>query len=453
MSDTSIPSPKKTLLLVDGSSYLYRAFFAGGDTMSATMPDGTVQKTGAIRIVINMLQKLRKDQPADYAACVFDAKGPTFRDAIYPEYKGHRSPMPDDLRTQIAPIHEVVRLMGWTVLDVPGVEADDVIGTLAVTAARQGIEVVVSSGDKDLAQLVDEHITIIDTMNGRRRDLAGVQEEFGVPARLMVDYQALVGDAVDNVPGVPKVGPKTAAKWLQEYGSLDAIVANADKIGGAVGENLRKSLDWLPTGRALLTVKTDCELDGYMPGLPRLDSIAPGPMQNAELKAFCEKYGFKGLAQAIGGAAEPEPAKARAKKADAPNPNEPGLFDEPETSDGSATPEVISTLAYDTVLTWDAFDAWLAKIEEAELVALDTETTSLDEMRAEIVGLSFSVTPGEAAYIPLAHRYPDAPEQLPREEVLSRLKPWLENGQRAKLGQHVKYDRHVFANHGIEVLG
>ncbi len=453
MSDTSIPSPKKTLLLVDGSSYLYRAFFAGGDTMSATMPDGTVQKTGAIRIVINMLQKLRKDQPADYAACVFDAKGPTFRDAIYPEYKGHRSPMPDDLRTQIAPIHEVVRLMGWTVLDVPGVEADDVIGTLAVTAARQGIEVVVSSGDKDLAQLVDEHITIIDTMNGRRRDLAGVQEEFGVPARLMVDYQALVGDAVDNVPGVPKVGPKTAAKWLQEYGSLDAIVANADKIGGAVGENLRKSLDWLPTGRALLTVKTDCDLDGYMPGLPLLDSIAPGPMQNAELKVFYEKYGFKGLAQALGGVAEPEPAKARAKKADSANLNEPGLFDDPEVSGDPATPEVISMLAYDTVLTWDAFDAWLAKIEEAELVALDTETTSLDEMRAEIVGLSFSVTPGEAAYIPLAHRYPDAPEQLPREEVLARLKPWLENGQRAKLGQHVKYDRHVFANHGIEVQG
>ncbi len=452
MSDAPTPPSKKTLLLVDGSSYLYRAFHAMPD-LRAVPGDPHSTPTGAIRGMINMLQKLRKDVHADYAACVFDARGPTFRDAIYAEYKGHRSPMPDDLRTQIEPIHEVVRLMGWKVLDVPGVEADDVIGTLAVTAARQGIEVVVSSGDKDLAQLVDEHITIIDTMNGRRRDLAGVQEEFGVPARLMVDYQTLVGDAVDNVPGVPKVGPKTAAKWLQEYGSLDAIVANADKIGGAVGENLRQSLDWLPTGRALLTVKTDCDLDAYMPGLPLLDSIVPGEMQNVELKVFFEKYGFKGLAQAIGGAAEAEPVKARAKNSDSTNRNEPGLFDEPVTPDESPTPAVISTLAYDTVVTWDAFDAWLEKIAAAELVALDTETTSLDEMRAEIVGLSFSVTPGEAAYIPLAHRYPDAPAQLPREEVLARLKPWLEDRSRHKLGQHVKYDRHVFANHGIEVQG
>ncbi len=203
---------KKTLLLVDGSSYLYRAFFAGGDNLSTTLPDGTVQKTGAIRIMVNMMQKLRKDHPAIFGACVFDAKGPTFRDAIYPKYKAQRSPMPDDLRTQIVPIHEVVRLLGWKVLDVPGVEADDVIGTLAVIAARQGIEVIVSSGDKDLAQLVNEHITIIDTMNERKRDLAGVEAEFGVPAHLMVDYQTLVGDAVDSVPGVPKVGPKTAAK-------------------------------------------------------------------------------------------------------------------------------------------------------------------------------------------------------------------------------------------------
>jgi DNA polymerase-1 len=455
MSDTSNPTSKKTLLLVDGSSYLYRAFHAMPDLRAVPGDPGSAP-TGAIRGMINMLQKLRKDVQADYAACVFDAKGPTFRDTIYPEYKGQRSPMPDDLRTQIAPIHEVVRLMGWKVLDVPGVEADDVIGTLAVVAARQGIEVVVSSGDKDLAQLVDEHITIIDTMNGKRRDLAGVESEFGVPPRLMVDYQTLVGDAVDNVPGVSKVGPKTAVKWLLEYGSLDAIVAHADKITGAVGENLRKALDWLPTGRQLLTIKTDCELDGYVQGLPLLDSIAPGPMQNTELKAFYEKYGFKGLAQALGGAVEPEVVKPRAKvKSDSSNVNEPGLFDESETLDESATPagSSASNLAYDTILTWESFDIWLAKIQAAELVALDTETTSLDEMRAEIVGISFSVTPGEAAYIPLAHRYPDAPEQLPRDEVLARMKPWLEDASRHKLGQHVKYDRHVFANHGIEVQG
>jgi DNA polymerase-1 len=442
----------KTLLLVDGSSYLYRAFFAGGDSMSTTLPDGTVQKTGAIRIVINMMQKLRKDYPATFGACVFDAKGPTFRDAIYPEYKGHRAPMPDDLRAQIPAIHEVVRLMGWPVLDVPGVEADDVIGTLAVAAARQGIEVIVSSGDKDLAQLVNEHITIIDTMNDRRRDLAGVEAEFGVPARLMVDFQTLVGDAVDNVPGVPKVGPKTAAKWLQTYGSLDAVVANADKITGAVGDNLRKSLTWLPTGRQLLTIKTDCDLNGWVPDLPAMDSIAVGAQDTGALKVFYEKYGFKGLAKALGGdtAVSSESVATKAIK----RSSEPGLFDEPEEPTTPAASRATSlALAYETVLTWKAFDAWLAKICAADLVALDTETTSLDEMRAEIVGISFSVTPGEAAYIPLTHDYPDAPAQLPRDEVLARLKPWLEDGTRKKLGQHVKYDRHVFANHGIEVRG
>jgi len=441
---------KKTLLLVDGSSYLYRAFFAGGDNLSTTLPDGTVQKTGAIRIMVNMMQKLRKDHPAIFGACVFDAKGPTFRDAIYPKYKAQRSPMPDDLRTQIVPIHEVVRLLGWKVLDVPGVEADDVIGTLAVIAARQGIEVIVSSGDKDLAQLVNEHITIIDTMNERKRDLAGVEAEFGVPAHLMVDYQTLVGDAVDNVPGVPKVGPKTAAKWLQTYGSLDAVVANADKITGAVGENLRGSLAWLPTGRQLLTIKTDCDLNGWVPDLPALDSIAFGEQDTVALKAFYEQYGFKGLAKALGGDAAASPDAVVPKMAK--RSSEPGLFDE---SEEPATPAAarISTIAYDTVLTWDAFDTWLARVNSAELVALDTETTSLDEMRAEIVGISFSVTPGEAAYIPLTHDYPGAPAQLPRDEVLARLKPWLEDGARKKLGQHVKYDRHVFANHGIEVQG
>jgi DNA polymerase-1 len=361
--------------------------------------------------------------------------------------------MPDDLRAQIEPIHEVVRLMGWRVLDVPGVEADDVIGTLAVTAARQGIEVIVSSGDKDLAQLVDEHITIIDTMNGKRRDLAGVEAEFGVPPRLMIDFQTLVGDVIDNVPGVPKVGPKTAAKWLQQYGSLDAVVANADDIKGVVGENLKKSLGWLPMGRQLLTIKTDCDLNGWVPELPALDSIATGEMDTGALAIFYEKYGFKGLVRALG-AHQPTPVTAPKNilsKTAAALRREPDLFDEP------AAPVVVAPRAtgqvYDTVLTWDDFERWFAKIQAADLVALDTETTSLAEMRAEIVGLSFSVTPGEAAYIPLAHTYPDAPAQLPRDEVLARLKPWLENASRPKLGQHVKYDRHVFANHGIEVQG
>ncbi|UUZ67455.1 hypothetical protein LP416_22590 [Polaromonas sp. P2-4] len=299
---------KKTLLLVDGSSYLYRAFHAMPD-LRVVPGDPTSAATGAIRGMINMMQSLRKEVRADYAACVFDAKGPTFRDTLYPEYKANRSPMPDDLRSQIAPIHEVVRLLGWKVLDVPGVEADDVIGTLAVTAARQGIEVIVSSGDKDLSQLVNEHITIIDTMNGKKRDVAGVTAEFGVPPSLMVDYQTLVGDAVDNVPGVEKVGPKTAAKWLQEYGSLDALVARAGEIKGVAGENLRKAVDWLPKGRELLTIKTDCELDAYMDGLPAMDSIAIGDQQMEALAAFYEQYGFKGLVRALGGnAVQAQPA-------------------------------------------------------------------------------------------------------------------------------------------------
>jgi DNA polymerase I len=433
---------KKKLLLVDGSSYLYRAFFAGGETMSITLADGTVQKTGAIRIMINMINSLHKEYPSDYVACVFDAKGPTFRDAIYPEYKAHRDPMPDDLRSQITPIHEVVRLLGWTVLDVPGVEADDVIGTLAATAARQGIEVIVSSGDKDLAQLVDEHITIIDTMNGKRRDLAGVQEEFGVPASLMLDYQTLVGDTVDNVPGVAKVGPKTAVKWLQQYGSLQGVVDNAANIGGVVGENLRKALDWLPTGRSLLTIKTDCDLQDWLPGLPAMESIAAYAQDTAALASFYEKYGFKGLAKSLG-------SQATSRRQPTASP---GLFDEPDAPAAPAA-STVSTVDYDTILTWEAFDAWLSKLQVAPLTALDTETTSLDEMRAEIVGISFSVEPGKAAYIPVAHNYPGAPDQLPRDEVLARLKSWLEDPKALKLGQHIKYDRHVFANHGVEVQG
>ena len=450
---------KKTLLLVDGSSYLYRAFHAMPD-LRANPGDPASPATGAIRGMVNMMQKLRKDVRADFAACVFDAKGPTFRDALYPDYKAQRSPMPDDLRSQVEPIHEVVRLLGWKVLDVPGVEADDVIGTLACLASSQGIEVIISSGDKDLSQLVDENITVIDTMNDRRRDVAGVEAEFGVPPRLMIDYQALVGDAVDNVPGVPKVGPKTAVKWLLEYGSLDALVARAGEIKGVVGENLRQSLDWLPKGRELLTIKKDCELDGYIAGLPALDEIAMGAQQTEALKAFYEQYGFKGLVRQIDTEsmpaelpAGPEGRHPKAAKA-AASSDSPGLFDEPAAAtDEAPLAERASNLNYDTVLTWEAFDRWLVKIEAAELVALDTETTSLDEMLAEIVGLSFSVTPGEAAYIPLTHDYPDAPAQLPRGEVLARLKPWLENPARPKLGQHVKYDRHVFANHGIEVQG
>lgn len=434
----------RTLLLIDGSSYLYRAYHAMPD-LRAVPGDPTSPATGAIRGMINMMQSLRKEVPALYAACVFDASGPTFRDAIYAEYKAHRSPMPDDLRAQIPPIHEVVRLLGFPVLDVPGVEADDVIGTLAHAAAGQGFDVIVSSGDKDLAQLVNERIAIIDTMSGKRRDLAGVQAEFGVPANLMVDYQTLVGDAVDNVPGVDKVGPKTAAKWLLEYGSLDALVARAGEIKGVAGENLRKALDWLPTGRQLLTIKTDCDLNGFVPGLPALDAVRMNEPDHDALQAFYEKYGFKTLAAkaAVGREAPVSPGATAVD----PDLTE-GLLE-----DAPATPEARAAVQYEIVMTWERLDAWLERLQAADLVALDTETTSLDEMVAEIVGISFSVTPGEAAYVPLRHTGPDAPDQLPFDEALAKLKPWLEDPTKPKLGQHVKYDRHVFANHGIEVRG
>lgn len=437
---------KKTLLLVDGSSYLYRAFHAMPD-LRAVPGDPNSPATGAIRGMINMMQALRREVRADYAACVFDAPGKTFRDDWYPEYKAHRAPMPDDLRTQIPPIHQVVRLLGWPVLCVPDVEADDVIGTLARTAAGQGIEVIVSSGDKDLSQLVDEHVTIIDTMSGKRRDVAGVTAEFGVPPSLMVDYQTLVGDAVDNVPGVDKVGPKTAAKWLTQYGSLDGLIAHAAEVKGQAGENLRRALDWLPQGRRLVTIRTDCDLAGHVEGLPALEGIAIQPLQTDALRDFYEQYGFKSLAKSLEAhAAAPELLGHGAAQ---PGEGGTGLLD----GTLAAAAERASNLVYDTVLDWPAFDAWMAKLQAAELVAIDTETSSLDEMKAEIVGISFSVTPGEAAYVPLAHDYPDAPEQLPRDEVLARMKPWLEDAGRHKLGQHIKYDRHVFANHGIEVQG
>ena len=439
MSQTP-PATAPRLLLVDGSRYLYRAFHAMPD-LRADPSDPHSAPTGAIRGMINMLGALKKDYPdAQYAACVFDASGPTFRDTIYPEYKANRSPMPDDLRSQIAPIHEVVELLGWRVLAVPGVEADDVIGTLARVGAQQGLEVVISSGDKDLAQLVTEHIRIIDTMSGKRRDLAGVQAEFGVSAAQMLDYQTLVGDAIDNVPGVDKVGPKTAAKWLAEYGSLDGIVAHADEIKGAAGQNLRDKLAWLPTGRELLKIRTDCDLAGHVDGLPALDSIAARAEETGALADFYQKFGFKSLARTLG---KPAPAPAATAPAAA------DLFaDAPAPS-----PVTQAGLHYETVLDWPAFERWRARIEAAELTAFDTETTSLDEMQARIVGLSFSVAPGQAAYIPLAHTGPDAPAQLPIDDVLARLRPWFENAQAKKLGQHIKYDRHVLANHGIEVAG
>jgi DNA polymerase-1 len=447
--------PQRTLLLVDGSSYLYRAFHAMPD-LRVTPGDPASQAVGAIRGMINMMNSLRKDVPALYAACVFDAKGPTFRDEIYPQYKAHRSPMPDDLRSQIEPIHEVVRLMGWRVLDVPGVEADDVIGTLAHTAATQGIEVIISSGDKDLSQLVNSHITMVDTMNGKRRDIAGITAEFGVPPERMLDFQTLVGDAVDNVPGVPKVGPKTAAKWLQEYGTLDNLLAHAADIKGVAGENLRQSLGWLPTARQLLHIRTDCDLTGHVSGLPELADLTLAQPRTDELADFYQRYGFKSLAakaaapassgSASGAASTRASSLAHAAPAGGVTDS---LFDDAELP----PPPAIAEVHYETVLDLDHLDRWVRQIGQAELTCIDTETTSLDAMQARLVGLSLATQAGQAAYIPLAHDGPGCPPQLDLDTVLARLKPWLENPQAAKLGQHVKYDRHVLANHGIQVRG
>ncbi|WP_052231414.1 DNA polymerase I [Tepidimonas taiwanensis] len=445
---TSDRAPEAPLLvLVDGSSYLYRAFHAMPD-LRANPDDPTSPPTGAIRGILNMLQALQKEHPTDHLAVVFDAPGPTFRDALYPAYKAHRAPMPDDLRAQIEPIHEVIRLQGWPVLVVPGVEADDVIGTLARTAARQGWRVIVASGDKDLSQLVDERITIVDTMSGKVRDVAGVEAEFGVPPRLMVDYQTLVGDAIDNVPGVDKVGPKTAAKWLQTYGSLDAIVEHAHEIKGTVGEHLRRALDWLPTARQLLTIRTDCDLAEYVPGWPSLQVLQRRAPDTDALRAFYERYGFRSLARALADTGRGPSAPAAAAGGD-PTPR--GLFDEPEAAPmASAT----AALRVEVVRDAAALRRWVERLCAAPLVALDTETTSLDEQQARLVGVSFAVTPGEAAYVPLAHTGPGADGgQLPLDEALALLRPWLEDAAAPKVGQNTKYDRHVLANHGITVRG
>ena len=451
----------KTLVLVDGSSYLYRAYHAMPD-LRAVPGDPTSAATGAIRGMINMLQALRKEVHADYAACIFDAPGRTFRDDLYPQYKAQRAPMPDDLRAQIPPIHEIVRLLGWTVLAIEGVEADDVIGTLAVAAAQQGVDVVISSGDKDLSQLVNERVMVIDTMNGKRRDVDGVTAEFGVPPHLMVDFQTLVGDTVDNVPGVPKVGPKTAAKWLAQYGSLDALIENASDIKGAVGENLRGALAWLATGRQLVTIKTDCDLTKEVTSLPQLDTLLVTAPQVEPLRALYDEYGFKSLARALenvngngngNGAAKADGKGAKLLKKSVRGDTDDLFATDAGGADAAPHGTGNSGLQCNTVLTWEVFDRWLERLQSAELVALDTETNSLDAMRAQLIGLSFSVTPGETAYVPLRHAGPDAPVQLPFDEVLARLKPWLEDESRPKLGQHVKYDRHVLANCGIGVRG
>ena len=453
-SSADAAQARPTLLLVDGSSYLYRAFHAMPDLRG---PQG--EPTGAMHGMVNMLRRLRDEVPCEHAVCVFDAKGPTFRDEWYPEYKGHRPPMPDDLRAQIEPIHEVVRLMGWPILEVPGIEADDAIGTLAKVGAEAGHRVVVSTGDKDMAQLVTEHVTLVNTMTNEKLDMAGVAAKFGVPPHLIIDYLTLIGDAVDNVPGVEKVGPKTAVKWITEHGSLDGVIAAADAIKGVAGENLRKALDWLPQGRRLITIKTDCDLSAHVPLWPELEALALREPDTASLLDFFTRFGFRTEAAKLRGGAAPAPASTPSARPKAKPSATADLFDQGASDDmgddAQASPETVTVAAtqYDTVLDWPTFDRWLARLQAAELVAFDTETDSLDAMQARIVGLSFSDQVGEACYIPLRHEGVDAPAQLPLDEVLARLKPWLEDASRPKLGQHIKYDTHVLANHGIAIRG
>ena len=421
-----------TLLLVDGSSYLYRAFHALPDLRTSAG-----EPTGAIRGVLSMLRVLEADYKSDFRAVVFDAKGKTFRDDWYPDYKAHRPPMPEDLAAQIEPLHQCIRAAGWPLLMIDGVEADDVIGTLSKQAASAGIDCVISTGDKDLAQLVDGHVTLVNTMSNETLDPAAVKAKFGVPPERMVDYLALVGDSSDGVPGVPKVGPKTAVKWLEAYGSLDAIVAHADEIGGAVGENLRKHLAFLPLGVRLVTVVCDVPLAQTVTDLAPL---APDTAKLAELYARLE---FKGWLRELSGEAPPPAARAKSAAAPASALEAKPTF-EPDRS------------GYECILDPAHLDAWLARLDAAHLVSLDTETTELDPMLARLVGISFALADGEtihAAYLPLGHSYAGAPAQLPLAETLAKLRPWLESPRHGKLGQHLKYDRHVFANHGVRLRG
>lgn len=424
----------KTLLLVDGSSYLYRAFHAMPDLRNAQG-----EPTGAIYGMINMLRRLRKDFPAAYIACVFDAKGKTFRDNLYPDYKAQRASMPEELVKQIEPIHEAVRAMGWPILMVEGVEADDVIGTLAVQASGLDMQTVISTGDKDLAQLVNERVTLINTMSNEALDCKGVLAKFGVSPELIVDYLTLVGDTVDNVPGVAKVGPKTAVKWLTQYGNLAGIVAHAAEVDGAVGDNLRQALDWLPEAKILLTVKTDCDLSAHM--LSISESLRQKPEDKAALVEFFTRKGFKSWLRELSGMPSVQGAADNAP----PVPGEQGaLF---------AAHPAPTEICYDTVLSMSHLEQWLARINAAELTSVDTETTSLAPMRAQLVGISLCCAPGIAAYIPVAHCYQDAPPQLSRDAVLATLKQWLEDPAKPKVGQNLKYDSHIFANHGIHLRG
>jgi len=418
-----------TLTLIDGSSYLYRAFHA---LPPLTNTHG--EPTGALFGIVNMLRTTMK-AGSDYVAFVCDAPGRTFRDDLYPEYKANRPSMPDDLRAQVDPMMKIVGALGFPILCVPGVEADDVIGTLARQAANQGIDTIISTGDKDFAQLVGAHIVLINTMTNTTMDIDGVIEKFGVRPEQIVDYLTLMGDSIDNVPGVEKCGPKTAAKWLAEYHDLDQLFANADKIGGKIGENLRAAIPRLPVSRELVTIRTDVPLDQGPTDLR---------MRDRDIEALRElytRYDFKAALKDLDAAATGPAAPTAATPAPAP-----AAHVAPDAALGAEG-------EYELIVTEERLAAWLEKLETAPLIAFDTETTSIDAMQADIVGLSLAVEPGKAAYVPLAHDYPGAPTQLSREHVLGALKPIFEDPSRPKVGQHGKYDINILSHYGIALRG
>jgi len=403
-------SAKNILYLVDGSSYLYRAFHA-----LPNLTNSAGEPTGALLGVANMLRRLLNEANPENIAVVFDAKGPTFRHEIYDQYKANRPPMPHELSKQVEPIHEIVRLLGLPLIQVPGVEADDVIGTLAKQAAAKNMECVISTGDKDLAQLVNEHVSLVNTMTDTHMDADGVKEKFGVAPAQIVDFLALTGDKADNIPGVEKCGPKTAAKWLGQWQDLEGVMKNAGEVGGKIGEYLRAALDTLPLSRDLATIRTDLELD-LDPG-----KLKREPADETALRKFLEHNEFNSWLRDMDTDDGPKAAKT-----------------EPD---------------YTTVMDKETFRKWLAKLEKAKLIAFDTETTSLDPMQAELVGLSFAVEEFEAVYIPVGHDYPGVPDQLDREAVLSGLRPLLESDTLKKLGQHIKYDMNVLSRYGISIRG
>lgn len=415
-------------ILVDGSSYLYRAYHAMPPLTNA---DG--QATGAIYGVVNMLRKLLRDYHPEHIAVVFDAKGKTFRNDMYPEYKAHRPPMPDDLREQIEPIHAIVKAMGLPLLMVDGVEADDVIGTLAQQATEQGINTIISTGDKDMAQLVNEHITLINTMNNTTTDIQSIMDKYGIAPNRIIDYLALMGDKVDNIPGVPSVGPKTATKLLQQYDSLEGVIAHADEVKGKLGEKLRETAPILPLSYQLATIKLDVPLD-FSPATLNIQ-----PQDQDALISLFKKLEFKTwLTELVRAASTPSSANNASS-------NHENTHDTP--------PSAPSENHYETILTEDRLQHWLTKLKNAELFAFDTETTSLNYLDARIVGLSFAVKAGEAAYLPLTHDYLGAPEQLNIEHVLALFKPLLEDPTHNKVGQNLKYDRHILLNHNIDLQG